>query len=43
MLKPISHRCYLREAVIEGDLTKESMYLPLGCLQGGGGVEKAAP
>ena len=33
---PISHRCYLREVACEWELTKETIYLPLGCLQGGG-------
>jgi len=31
-LKSISHRCYLREVAFEWELT---LYLPLGCLQGG--------
>ena len=34
-LKSISHRCYLREVVFEWELTKETIYLTLGCLQGG--------
>ena len=34
-LQSISHRCYLREIAFEWELTKETMYLPLGCLQGG--------
>ena len=34
-LKSISHRCYLREVAFEWKLTKETTYLPLGCLQGG--------
>ena len=34
-LKSISHRCYLREVAFEKELTKNNMYLPLGCLQGG--------
>ena len=34
-LKSISHRCYLREVTFELELTGETMYLPLGCLQGG--------
>jgi hypothetical protein len=33
--KSISHRCYLREEAFERELTKETIYLPLGCLQGG--------
>ena len=38
-LKSISHRCYLREASFEWELTKETIYLPLGCLQGGAHVD----
>ena len=34
-LKSISHRFYLRDVVCEWELTKESICLPLGCLQGG--------
>ena len=34
-LKSISHRCYLREVAFEWELTKETIYLTLGCLQGG--------
>ena len=34
-LKSIFHRCYLREAAFERELTNETIYLPLGCLQGG--------
>ena len=30
--KSISHRCYLREVAFERELTKETIYLPLGCL-----------
>ena len=37
-LKPISHRCYLQEVRFEWDMTKETIYLPLGCLQGGLGL-----
>jgi len=32
-LKSISHRCYLREVAFEWDLTQETIFLPLGCLQ----------
>ena len=39
-LKSISHRCYLREVESEWELTKETIYLPLGCLQGGVGSSK---
>ena len=34
-LKSSSHRCYFREVAFEWELTKETIYLPLGCLQGG--------
>ena len=34
-LKSISYRCYLREVASEWELTRETIYLPLGCLQGG--------
>jgi hypothetical protein len=34
-LKLDSHRCYLREVAFEWELTKETIYLPLGYLQGG--------
>jgi len=34
-LQSISHRCYLREEAFEWKLTKDTIYLPLGCLQGG--------
>ena len=34
-LRSTSHRCYLREVACEWELTKETIYLPLGCLQGG--------
>ena len=34
-LESISHRCYLREVAFEWELTEETIYLPLGCLQGG--------
>ena len=36
-LQSISHRCYLREVAFEWELTKETIYLPLGCLQDGSG------
>ena len=35
--KSISHRCYLREVAFEWELTQDTIYLPLGCLQGGCG------
>ena len=34
-LKPISHRCYRFEVAFVWELTKETIHLPLGCLQGG--------
>ena len=34
-LKSISHRCYLFEIAFVWELTKETIHLPLGCLQGG--------
>ena len=34
-LKSISHRCYLFEVAFVWELTKETIDLPLGCLQGG--------
>jgi hypothetical protein len=34
--KSISYRCSLREVAFERELTEETIYLPLGCLQGGG-------
>ena len=34
-LKSISHRCYLFEVAFVRELTKETIVLPLGCLQGG--------
>jgi len=35
-LKSISHRCYLCEVAFVWELPKETVVLPLGCLQGGG-------
>ena len=32
-IKTISHRCYLREVAFEWELSQETIYLPLGCLQ----------
>ena len=32
--KSISHRCYLLEVALVQELTKETIDLPLGCLQG---------
>ena len=34
-LKSISHRCHLFEAAFVWELTKETIVMPLGCLQGG--------
>jgi len=33
-LKSISHKCHLYEVVFVWELTKETIHLPLGCLQG---------
>ena len=33
--KSIPNRCYLREVALEWELTKETIYLPPDCLQGG--------
>ena len=42
-LKSISHRCYLFEVAFVWDLTKETIDLPVGCLQGGQGMGTDAP
>ena len=34
-IKSISHRCHLFEVAFVWELTKETIRLPLGCLQGG--------
>ena len=34
-LESISHRCFLFEVAFVWELTKETIHLPLGCLQGG--------
>jgi len=34
-LKSISHKCYLFEEAFVWELTKETLVLPLGCLQDG--------
>ena len=34
-LKSISHRCYLFDVAFVWELTKETIHLPLSCLQGG--------
>jgi len=34
-LKSISHRCHLFEVAIVWELTKETIVMPMGCLQGG--------
>ena len=41
-LRSISHRCCLREVAFEWELTKETIYSPLGCLQGGNEVKHFA-
>jgi len=38
-LKSISHRCHLFEVAFVWEMTKETIHLPLGCLQGGMEVE----
>ena len=40
--KSISHGCYLREEAFEWELTKETIYLPRCCLQGGCKCESEA-
>jgi len=42
-LTSISNRCYLREAAFKWELTKETIHLPLGCLQDGVGIAWSAP
>ena len=34
-LRSISHRCRLFEVAFVWELTKETIHLPMGCLQGG--------
>ena len=34
-LKSISHGCHLSEVAFVWELTKETIHLPMGCLQGG--------
>ena len=41
-LESISHRCYLREVAFAWELTKETIHLPLACLQGGSRLESNA-
>jgi hypothetical protein len=43
ILELISHRFHLFEVAFAWELTKETMHLPLGCLQGsvGAGTEEA--
>ena len=41
--KSSSHRCYLRGVAFEWELTTETIYLPLGCLQGGTGAGPVCP
>ena len=40
-LNSISHRCHLFEVASVWESTTETIYLPPGCLQGGGGTSKA--
>ena len=42
-LKSISHRCHLFEVAFVWELTKETIHLPLGCLQGGLAHQFEAP
>ena len=42
-IKSISQRCYLREVAFEWELTKETIYLPLGCLHGGYPIFSSLP
>ena len=35
IFQSISHRCYLQEVAFEWKVSKATIYLPLGCLQGG--------
>ena len=41
-LKSISHRCHPILVVFVWELTKETIYLPLACLQGGSGAGMAS-
>jgi len=41
-LKSISHSCHLFEVVFVWELTKETIDLPLGCLQGGMSFQSAS-
>ena len=41
-LKSIFYRCHLFEVALVWELTNETIYLPLGCLQGGGQSELAS-
>ena len=41
-LKSISQRCYLFEVAFAWELTKETIVLPLGCLQGGSPMQTSA-
>ena len=34
-LNLITHKCYFREVAFEWELIKETIFLPLGCIQGG--------
>ena len=38
-IKSITHRCYIFEVAFVWELTKETIHLPLGCLQGGLGKD----
>ena len=43
IVESISHTCYLQEVAFEWKLTKETIYLPRGCLQGGSSASSSAP
>ena len=42
-LKSISNRCHIFEVVFAWELTKETIHLPLGCLQGGARPDPPPP
>ena len=41
--RSISHRCYFFEVAFVWELTKETIHLSLGCLQGGKGLSHVSP
>ena len=42
-VKSISNKFYLRELAFEWELTEETIYLPLGCFQGGYPESRLSP